>query len=135
MTVNRGGEVAGFESSTQPGALGDYVAAAWRRRFVVATAVVLCAVLGAVVVPFVTSNGRVYAASQRVDIKAFGSEKAPASTTGGRAGANASGARYADPAVMAVALKALDTSGKAGASTRTTNKAVRALSKLSASPV
>src|SRR5436190_1524556 len=120
-------------------ALGDYIAAAWRRRFVVLIAVVLGGVLGAVVVPMVTNNSRTYAASQRVEIKAFGSEKAPSSgaTTKG-ANAGSGNARYADPDVMAAALKSLG--AKAGHldpanNVHTANQAVAGLSHLTAKPV
>jgi Mrp family chromosome partitioning ATPase len=120
-------------------ALGDYIAAAWRRRVVVVIAVVLGGVLGAVVVPMVTNNSRTYAASQRVDIKASGSEKAASAPTNTRGGSGGSGdARYADPTVMATALSSLG--AKAGhldpvGKVHTTNQAVAGLSHLSAKPV
>ena len=131
--------MASYESMSPTPALGDYIAAAWRRRFVVLIAVVLGGVLGAVVVPMVTNNSRTYAASQRVEIKAFGSEKAPSSgaTTKG-ANAGSGNARYADPDVMAAALKSLG--AKAGHldpanNVHTANQAVAGLSHLTAKPV
>jgi Mrp family chromosome partitioning ATPase len=119
-------------------ALGDYIAAAWRRRIVVVIAVVLGGVLGAAVVPMVTNHSRTYAASQRVDIKAFGSEKAPSASSNTKGSTGTGNARYADPIVMAAALQSLgakagplDPAGKV----HTTNQAVAGLSHLSAKPV
>jgi Mrp family chromosome partitioning ATPase/uncharacterized protein involved in exopolysaccharide biosynthesis len=124
------------ESMSSTPAFGDYLSAAWRRRAIVVTAIVAGGVLGAVVVPMATSQSRTYSASQRVDIKAFGSEKAPAAPSKGASSSGAS--RYADPEVMAAALATLGP--RAGRwdptnNVHTTNQAVAALSHLSAKPV
>src|SRR3954453_16279503 len=76
-----GGAVPTNESMTSTPVLGDYLAAAWGRRLVVLAPVIIGAVLGAPVVPLATSNGRTYAAAERVDVKAFGSEKAPSAAS------------------------------------------------------
>src|SRR4051812_9794270 len=119
-------------------AMGDFVAAAWRRRRIVLAAVVIGGVVGVAVVPLVTTNTRTYAASQRVDVKAFGSEKAPSTTTTAKGSSGSSDARYADPTVMAAALASLGP--RAGSldatnNVRTTNRAVAGLSHLTAKPV
>ena len=84
------------ESMTSTPAMGDFIAAAWRRRRIVLTAVVIGGVVGVAVVPLVTTNSRTYAASQRVDVKAFGSEKAPSAGTTTKGTGTSSDARYAD---------------------------------------
>ena len=48
--------MASYESMSPTPALGDYIAAAWRRRYVVLIAVVLGGVLGAVVVPMASHS-------------------------------------------------------------------------------
>src|SRR4051812_2072246 len=123
---------------TSTPAMGDFVAAAWRRRRIVLAAVVIGGVVGAAVVPLVTTGSRTYAASQRVDIKAFGSEKAPSAGTTTKGAGSSSDARYADATVMAAALASLGS--RAGHldvthNASTTNRAVAALAHLTAKPV
>jgi Mrp family chromosome partitioning ATPase len=129
--------VPNSEAMSDSPVFGDYLTAAWRRRYVVLAAIVAGGVLGAVVVPLATSNTRTYAASQRVDIKAFGSEKAPSAGTSGKGSGNGD-ARYADPTVMSAALASLGPAAGHLAATgnvRTSNRAVAALSHLSAKAI
>ncbi|MFL6240297.1 MAG: hypothetical protein ACJ735_12480 [Actinomycetes bacterium] len=129
--------MATYESMNPTPALGDYLGAAWRHRVIVLVSVALGGLLGALVVPLVTTNTRTYAASQRVDIKAFGSEKAAsAGTSTTRSGNSGNGvARYADPTVMAAALKSLGARAGHLDQTNKANSGVSGLSKLSAKPV
>src|SRR4051812_19727252 len=133
-----GRKVARYESAAQTASLADYVAAIWRRRLIVGAALVLGAVIGAFVLPTFASSQRSYIATQRLDIRAFGTEKAPSSSTTAKGTASSGDARYADPTVMAAVLAKVGAdAGKldATAGVQTTNRAAAALGRLSAKSV
>lgn len=82
--------------------LSEYLAALWRRRFLVIATTVVTALLAALVLPATTHRTRTYQASIRVQVAAANQTQGRAAT-----GATRGAGRFADQAVMATTLQRL----------------------------
>ncbi len=93
-------------SSGEP-TLSDYLAALWRRRFLVTATTVVAALLAALAIPATMHRTRTFQASVRIQVAAANQTQGRAAT-----GATRGGGRFADQAVMATTLDKLGPSAR-----------------------